>query len=85
MENDIKNDINIKLNISDLNNPLFLAINSAITINKLKFKSDEELDLFITEFIYNNLLIAKRIKFKLRGVLRVAEPRWFCKRGGRKF
>lgn len=63
MENDIKNDINIKLNISDLNNPLFLAINSAITINKLKFKSDEELDLFITEFIYNNLLIAKRIKF----------------------
>ena len=63
MKNDIKNDINIKLNISDLNNPLFLAINSVITINKLKFKSDEELDLFITEFIYNNLLIAKRIKF----------------------
>ena len=63
MKNDIKNDINIKLNISEVNNPLFLAINSVITINKLKFKSDEELDLFITKFIYNNHLIAKRVKF----------------------
>ena len=63
MKNDIKNDINIKLNVSEVNNTLFLAINSVITINKLKFKSDEELDLFITKFIYNNHLIAKRVKF----------------------
>lgn len=56
-------DLKINLNINEQTNPLFLAITTAITTSKLKFKTEEELDLFIVKFIYNNYKIANRIKF----------------------